>query len=487
MKKLLRLLFRIFLLLVIIVAGIVAVKTAGVSSRQTDIDTIPATEVSEKAAERFSRAIQIPTISEAAQFDSTTFLDLDTLIRRQFPLIDSLLERINISSLSMTFKWPGKNPDLLPVLLMGHADVVPVEENTEQEWEAGPFSGAIKDGYIWGRGTLDDKVSIFGILESIEQLLSENYIPGRSIYLSFGHDEETNGEAGAKKIAAWFQQENIQFEYILDEGMVIVEEAVAGLKPPAAIIGIAEKGYVSLRLTAKLDEGGHSSMPPKQTAIGVLSQAIVRLQETPFPAKIDGASAAFFDHIAPEMSWPFKALFSNRWLTEGILVRQLSKETAPNAIIRTTTAPTMISGGIQDNVLPSAASAVVNFRILPGETPETVAKYVEKIIKDQRMEVSIISGSNPSNVSDTESFGYQVIQKSIQEVFADVVVAPNLLIGQTDSRHYQELSENIYRFLPVRLTKEDLTRIHGKNERISVEGYHQVIRFYRQLVLNSGK
>ncbi len=160
--------------------------------------------------------------------------------------------------------------------------------------------------------------------------------------------------------------------------MVIVEEAVVGLKPPAAIIGIAEKGYVTLQLTAKLDEGGHSSMPPKQTAIGVLGQAIVELQENPFPARIDGASAAFFDHVAPEMSWPFKALFSNRWLTEGILVRQLSKEPAPNAIIRTTTAPTMISGGVQDNVLPSTANATVNFRILPGETMETVAKYVGK-------------------------------------------------------------------------------------------------------------
>lgn len=487
MKKLLRLLFRVLLLAIIIIAGIVTVKTAGVSSRQADIKTLSPGVVAPGAEERLSKAIQLPTISDVTQFDTSSFLLLDSLIRKEFPLVDSLLQRIDISPLSLSFKWPGKNRDLLPTLLMGHLDVVPIEPGTEPSWDADPFGGTISDGYIWGRGSLDNKVSVFGILESIEQLLSEGYIPGRTIYLAFGHDEETSGINGAQKIAAWFKKENIQFEYILDEGMLILENAVTGLQPPAAMIGIAEKGYVSLEIKAILTDGGHSSMPPKQTAIGVLSEAVVRLQENPFPAKIDGASAAFFNHIAPEMSWPFRALFSNRWLTEGLIIGQLSKESSPNAIIRTTTAPTMIKGGIKDNVLPSNASATINFRILPGETQESVANYAAQIINDERVEVSILRGSNPSNVSSVESFGYQVIQKSIMEVFEGVVVAPNLLVGQTDSRHYQDLSDNIYRFLPVQLTKGDLTRIHGKNERISVDGYHKAVRFYRQLILNSGK
>lgn len=487
MKKLLRLLFRVLLLAIVIIAGIVTIKTAGVSSRQTNIKTIPPPDVPSGAAERLAQAIRIPTISAPEQFDAATFLQLDTLIRKQYPLVDSMLERINITPLSMTFKWPGKHPDLLPVLLLGHTDVVPVETGTEKEWQADPFRGTIDDSFIWGRGSLDDKLTIFGTLESIEQLLSEGYIPGRTIYLAFGHDEETGGEKGAQKMAEWFKQQKIQFEFILDEGMLIVENAIAGLEAPAAMIGVAEKGYVSLKLTAIMEEGGHSSMPPKATAIGVLSKAIVRLQETPFPAKIDGPTAAFFDHIAPEMSLPFKIALSNRWLTEALLIGQLSKEPSPNALLRTTTAPTMISGGIKDNVLPTTASATINFRILPGETQASVAEYVRKIINDPRIEVSVIFGHEPSAISDTESFGYQVIQKSIQEIFADVVVAPNLVVGMTDSRHYQELSDHIYRFLPVQLTKDDLSRIHGKNERISIENYHQTIRFYRQLILNSGK
>lgn len=487
MKRLMRLLFRLLLLTIVILIGIVAVKTAGVSSRQAIIEPIAPSSVPENAAERLGAAIRIPTISSEGPIDGKPFLELDTLIQNSFSAIDTTLEKLNAGALNIVYKWPGKNPDLKPILLMAHTDIVPVEENTKSEWQEDPFGGAIKDGFIWGRGSLDDKISAFGILEAIEQLLSENYIPSRSVYLAFGHDEEITGERGAKKIAAWFKQKGIEFEYILDEGMVILEKALPGLEQPVALIGIAEKGSVTLSLTAKLEDGGHSSMPPEESAIGVLSRAIVSLEENRFPAKIDGAAAALFDHAAPEMSWPFKALFSNRWLTEGLIIKQLSKETSANAIVRTTTAPTIINGGIKNNVLPSEASAKINFRILPGETQASVAKYVEKIIDDKRITVSILTGNEPTTVSGTETFGFQVIQKSIQEVFSDVVVTPSLVVGATDSRHYSEVSDNIYRFLPVKLQKSDLTRIHGKNERVSIENYHQAIRFYRQLILNSGK
>lgn len=486
MKKLFRLLSRLFLLALVIIAGIIIVKTSGVSSRQAIIEPVTPVNISEGAENRLSGAIQIPTISDPKNFDEKAFLALDTFIQKKYPLINSTLERMDVTPLSIVFKWPGKHADLQPVLLMGHTDVVPVEGNSNQ-WQEDPFSGIIKEGFIWGRGTLDDKLTVFSILESIEQLLAEGYSPSRSIFLAFGHDEETGGKQGAQQIADWFKKEKIQFEYILDEGLLILEDAVTGLSQPAAMIGIAEKGYVTLDLTARLENGGHSSMPPAETAIGVLSKAIVNLQETPFPATIDGATGIFFDHIAPEMSWPFKALISNRWLTEGLLIHQLSKEPSSNAIVRTTTAPTIISGGVKDNVLPSEASAKVNFRIRPGETQATVADHVRKIIADPRIEVSINMGNEPSAISGTESFGFQVIQKSIQEVFPGVIVAPSLVIGGTDSRHYQELSDNIYRFMPVMIHKEDLTRIHGKNERVSVENYHQSIRFFRQLILNSGK
>jgi carboxypeptidase PM20D1 len=487
MKKLLRLIIRLLILTIVVIAGIVTIKTAGVSSRQVIIEPITPSNIPDGAEQRLSKAIQIPTISSPDQFDKEAFLELDTFIQKSYPRIDSMIDKVDVTPLSLVFKWSGKNPDLTPVLLMGHSDVVPVEKGTGSEWEEEPFSGMIKDGFIWGRGTLDDKVTIFSILESVEKLLSEDYIPSRTIYLAFGHDEETGGENGALKIAQWFRKQNIELEYILDEGLFIIEDALAGLDQPAAMIGIAEKGYVTLSLTAKLAEGGHSSMPPRETTIGVLSKTIVTLQENPFPAKIDGATAAFFEHVAPEMSWPYKALFSNRWITEELIINTLTKEAAPGAMVRTTTAPTLINGGIKDNVLPTEASATVNFRILPGETQISVADHVRKTINDNRIEVNIIQGNAPSPVSGTGTFGYQVIQKSIQEIFPDVVVAPSLVIGATDSHHYYELTDNIYRFMPVQIRKSDLSRIHGKNERVSVENYQQAIRFYRQLILNSGK
>lgn len=373
---------------------------------------------------------------------------------------------------------------------MGHLDVVPVEGKSEHQWTEQPFSGKVQDGYIWGRGALDDKSSVFGILEAVELLLQKNYAPERTVYLAFGHDEEVSGINGAIRIAAWLQQQGVQAEYVLDEGLVVLEQALPGLEQPLAMIGVAEKGYTTLRLTAKLPEGGHSSMPPQGTAIGILSQALVTLENEPFPAKIDGATAGLLRYAGPETWLPYKVLFANLWLTGGVLMGQLGKEPAANAIIRTTTAPTMLQGGVRENVLPTEATAVINFRILPGETVESVRAYVQETIDNERITVEIMQeefSSNPSPISATNTFGFEVLQRSMQEVFPDVVVAPALVVGATDSRHYSQLTNNIYRFMPVQLTKADLKRIHGIDERISVEQYKQMIRFYRQLILNSCK
>ena len=488
MKKLLRLLFRLFLFVSFAIVGTVVVETAGVSSKQANISTITPVNIPDGAEERLSKAIQFKTISNPDVFNKRAFLAQDSFIFTEYTLVDSFLEKIEITPYSLVYKWAGKKPDLTPILLMGHLDVVPVEKESLSKWTEDPFSGLIKEGFIWGRGTLDDKLSVFGTLEAIEQLLSEGYSPNRTVYLAFGHDEEIGGVDGAQKIAAWFKNKNIQFEYILDEGQLVIEKAMSGIERPVALIGLAEKGYVTLTLTARLEHGGHSSMPPKETAIGVLSQAIVDLQDHPFSGKINGAVAQFLAHTAPEMSWPYKAFLSNLWLTEGLLVRQMSADVSTSAMVRTTISPTIINGGIKDNVLPSFASAKINFRILPGETQASVAEYVRKTINDSRVEISIDDGGNePSAVSEINSFGYQVIQKSIQEVFPDVIVAPSLVIAATDSRHYSEVANNTYRFMPVQLQKSDLPRIHGMNERVSVENYRQAIRFYRQLVVNSGR
>lgn len=467
---------------------IIWIKVIRFSSKQIAVEPIEQGSVAPDALQRLSAAVRLHTVSYPDHIDTAAFLKLDTLIRSSFPLVDSSLERLQVTPYSQVFRWTGKQANMAPALLLAHLDVVPVEPEAKRNWSHPPFSGKIADGYIWGRGTLDDKVSAFAILEAIEQLLREEYTPNRTIYLAFGHDEEVGGIAGAQTIADYFAKQQIRFEYVLDEGQIVLKKALPGLDPPLAMIGIAEKGYLTLDLKVELQEGGHSSMPPKATAIGVLAQSIDRLQKNPFPARIDGATQGLFEFIGPEMSPLYKTLFANLWLTKPLLMKQLSNSNASNAITRTTTAPTVIQGGVLANVLPTQAQAKINFRILPGETIASVKKYVEQTIGDERIVVSIPEdkwAKNPSVISSASTFGFGVIQKTIQQVFPEVVVAPALVIAATDSRHYQAVSDQIYRFLPVVLEQSDLSRIHGVDERVSEKVYTNAIRFYRQLIRNS--
>ena len=380
---------------------------------------------------------------------------------QQYPLCDSLLEKSVINEFSLVYKWTGKNSKLAPILLMGHSDVVPVEGESLKQWTEDPYGGKISKGYIWGRGTLDDKVNVLGILEATERLLLEGYQPMRTVYFAFGHDEEIGGKNGAQAIARRFQQQGLEFEYILGEGMVILEKAMPGIDPTLALIGIAEKGYATLELTAKIEKGGHSSMPPSTTAIGLLSQAIKHLENQPFPARIDGPTKLLFDYVGPEMNWPNKAIFANLWLFKTLLINQLSKAPTTNAVIRTTTATTMIRGGVKDNVLPTEAKAWINFRIYPGETVDDVIAQVQNTIKEPLITIKSnqesVFTNNPSPVSEIESFGFMVLQRSIKEIFPGVIVAPSLVIAATDARHYSQLSKNIYRFSPLQLNNEDFT------------------------------
>lgn len=489
MKKLLRLLLKVSLFIILIIFGIMLYNAFTIDSKQIISSPAKKQEIDNAVLTRLSSAVQLPTISAGA-IDSSAFRSLDTLVQKNYPLIDSLLERETVNDFSYIYKWPGQNPRLNPVLILAHTDVVPVESGSEKNWTVPPFSGNIQDGYLWGRGTLDDKTEVFSVLEATELLLKEEYNPARTVYFAFGHDEEIGGNQGAVSMAKIFAERGITFEYVLDEGSIILEEALDGLDKPLAMIGIAEKGYTTLTITALLAEGGHSSMPPTQTAVSVLAQAIVKLEENPFPLKINGATQQFFEYIGPECNFLQKMLFSNLWLTEDLITSQLGKDNTSAAMLRTTTAPTMLRGGIKDNILPTRASAKVNFRIIPGETVESVAENIRQIIDDSRVLVEISNpefSSNPTPVSPTESFGFQVLQKTIGETFPETVVAPSLVIATTDARHYVGLSENVYRFSPIILTRPDLKTIHGIDEKISTEGYKDMIRFYKSLILNSCK
>jgi carboxypeptidase PM20D1 len=469
--------------------AIVAIRTVlvGAPSRAgADTEAAPITVDAGMAAERLARAIRFQTVSSGAGVppDMAALRDLRDFLAEAFPRAHGTLAREVVGDHSLLFTWPGANQTADPILLAAHMDVVPAEDGAESAWVHPPFSGDIADGFVWGRGTLDDKASVLGILEAVEHLLGEGFVPARTVYLAFGHDEEIGGGEGAGAIAARLAQRGVRLAFVLDEGSIIAERLVPGVAPPAALIGLAEKGFLTVRLVAA-GEGGHSSMPPpERSAVGRLAEALVRLERDPMPADLRPPASAMLDALAPYMPVSLRVAVANRWLFQPFLVRRLEGSAAGNAMVRTTTAATVLSAGSKENVLPAEATAHVNFRLLPGDTVEAVLRHVETALKGLgvRVEPDLRTAREPSAVSDAGAEGYGAIATSIRQVFPDAVVAPALVVAGTDSRHYARISQDIYRFLPVRLGPEDLARIHGANERITVDGYADLIRFYVQLL-----
>ncbi|MAL78703.1 MAG: hypothetical protein CMN55_06245 [Sneathiella sp.] len=480
------LLLVVILLLALI--GVIAYKTF--TNKPAEV-TVSAAEMPPidalAAAERLAKAVRIRTISTGRDDPpaSAEFDRLHQLINTAYPQVAERLKREVIGGYSLLYTWEGSDPTLPPILLMGHMDVVPVEPGTEDDWQQDAFSGAIEDGMVWGRGTLDDKVSVFAILEAAEHLLTDGFKPTRTIYFAFGHDEEIGGEKGAAQIAALLKKRGVNLAFTLDEGMVIVSGLMPGIDKPIAFIALAEKGYLTLQLTAATT-GGHSSIPPRTTAIGKIARAITRLEENRLPATLQSPASDMFDTLSPHMSLPLRAIISNRWLLDPLLVRELGKGGATNAMVRTTTAVTIAEGGTKDNVLPSTAMATVNFRLLPGTSIQDVIDHVTKVIDDADVTIDIKQGNEPSRVSSREGDSYRLIETTIRETFPDVLVSPGLMLAGSDSKHYEEVAENNYRFLPMRFGPEDLARVHGTNERIVIDNYVEIIQFYRRLMENSG-
>ncbi len=489
MRSYLKRLLFVFGVGLIIVVSVVLIRTLRFTSRQVEVDPQPRVAIDgEKIAEHLAKAIQFRTVShgDAAQFDGDAFLAFHQYLEQTFPKVHSTLIKEVVGNHSLLFTWNGQTEGLKPILLMGHMDVVPVEPGTEENWTHPPFGGRIVDGYVWGRGTIDDKVSILGMLEAVEMLLAQGFHPSRTMYLAFGHDEEIGGLLGAATIARLLLSRGIELEYILDEGGAITYGIVPGVSAPVALIGIAEKGYLSIELTVH-SPGGHSSMPPKQTAIGILSTAIQNLERNQFPAEITGATGQLFAYLGPEMPLTERIVFANLWLFGWLVERHLVASSLTNALVRTTTAATMFASGVKENVLPAQAKAVVNFRILPGESVQSVIDHVRESIGDPRVTITPLKKvlSEPSAVSATEASSFENIHRTIRQIFPDVIVAPWLVVGATDSRHYAQLSHNIYRFIPIQMRPEDTRRFHGTNERIAVENYEDCVRFFMQLIRNS--
>lgn len=485
MKKILQ----AVLLSIIVLFSAMLIKMATFTSKQIEVDPVTHIKVDKhRAAVKLSRLIQCKTISakEKSDFDPAEFIAFHQILEKSFPRIHNHLKRDVINNFSLLYTWNGSDDSLKPNILLAHIDVVPISPGTEKDWTYSPFSGKIADTYVWGRGSLDDKGRLLAIMEAVETLLAVGYTPSRTLYLAFGHDEEISGLQGAAYIAAYLRSQNIKAEWILDEGGVIGIDLVPGVAKPVSMIGIAEKGDMTLELTVE-QKGGHSSMPPNQSAIGILSSAIHHLQEKPFPARLDGPSMQLFEFVGPEMSFGMKFLIANQWLFSPLIKGVLEKTNAGNAAIRTTIAPTIFHAGTKENVLPQKAMAKVNFRIYPDDTIKKVVERVKKIVNDPRVHIRLLGqGANEASaVSDIHSEGFKLIQRTVSQIFPDTIIAPILVLAATDTMHYQEISQNIFRFSPIPFTSEDLARLHGTNERIGVDDLEHLIQFYIQLIKNS--
>ncbi len=463
-----------------------ALRTMLFSSRQVRVESVPVIG-SPQAAQRLAGAVRIPTITYEDSVDGSrdAFLTLHAYLEQEYPRVHHALSREVVGGYSLLYTWAGSDPTLAPIILTGHLDVVPVDPGTCEEWIHPPFSGHNDGTYIWGRGSMDDRFTVIGVLEAVDRLLSAGYRPRRTIYIAFGHDEERGGVQGAAQIAALLKQRGVRPAFVLDEGLFIAEGIVPGLQAPVALIGVGEKGSVSLELSVTV-EGGHSSTPPKDTAIGILSQALTRLESNPMPPRMSDPVRQLFAFLGPEMGWLQRLAIANLWLFEPLVRQQLAAKPVTNTLIRTTAAPTILQAGIKENLLPSQANAVINFRIVPGDSVAGVVSYVTERIGDPRVQVRPRSNfSEPSAISDASGPAFQALQRAIRQVFPGTLVAPSLMVARTDARHYTELTDNVYRFVPIHAKQEDVARFHGVNERVSIENLAQGIQFYYQLIKNA--
>jgi len=491
MKTLLKLLALLIFVLVMIVVG----RTLLVPSKQ--IPPIPYTAEkfdSQKAARDLAGAIAFPTISwegggteQQKKASQEAFAGFHSYLEKMFSQVYARLDHEIVGANNLLFKWKGSDPSLKPILLMGHQDVVPVEAGTEGKWTHPGFSGDIADGFIWGRGSLDDKMTVVGLLESVDLLLSKGFQPKRTIYLAFGQDEEIGSLEGAEKIGQLLKSRGVQLAFVEDEGGFLSRGLVPGVSAPVAMIGTSEKGYLSLELTVETS-GGHSSVPPKESSIGILASAIRKIERHPMPGQVHGPVGEFLEYAGGSASFPMRVVFKNMWLFGSVVQKILESSPDSNATLRTTAAATIFQAGTKDNVMPSQARAVVNFRLLPGDTVASVTEYVRKTIGDQRVKLQPLPGdppAEPSARSSADSPSFKLLQKTLAQVYPDAVVAPFVFVGATDTKHYASLTNDIFRFAPMVLESEDIGRIHGTNERINVDNFVRMIDFYRQLIRNA--
>ncbi|MBC5991803.1 M20 family peptidase [Pontibacter cellulosilyticus] len=434
--------------------------------------------------DKLAGCIQYETISSVTDIhnNAENFLGLHNYLATAFPLVHQYLTREAVNNYSLLYTWTGTNSSLKPVLISAHLDVVPIESASENDWRHDPFKGEIADGYIWGRGTMDDKYRVIAILEAAERLLQQNYQPERTIYFAFGHDEEVGGYEGAGQISALLESRGVALEAVFDEGLAVAEDIIPGVEEQLALVGTAAKGNLNLKLTVT-GEGGHSSMPPLETPIALLSRALVRLHDKPFKPRMIPTTRETVNVLASRMGGKYKFAVRHYGLFENRILKMLAQDQATNALIRTKMAPTILEAGDKYNVLPRIATAIINIRILNGEDINSVIKHVKKSIADDRVQVEVFGKyTPPSPVTPTDTWLYAALNSTINKTFPDALVVPALFPGATDSKHYTNLTPNIFRFAPQVVNRESAKLVHNVNERISVDVLRKCIQFYENLI-----
>ncbi len=481
MKKI----FKFLVLVVMTLVLVIAYNIMRFESVQPEAfnEALPA--ISKNAPEHLSKAVQFATISNKInEMDVEAMENLHAFLVVTYPAFHKKVKKEIVSTHTLLYTWKGKDESLKPLLFMGHLDVVPIEESSRNEWLHKPFSGDIEDGIIYGRGTLDDKCTLIGLLEAAEILATNGFEPKHTLYFMFGQDEEIRGHQGAKLVAEKFKKEGINLEMVWDEGTIIGKDLVPGIKNEVALIGIAEKGYVSFDLTCEI-AGGHSSMPNTNSSIGNLARAISHIQDHPFPYELSAPVKGFIEYIGPVSPFVNKMAFANAWLFKPLIFKSYAATGSGRALIQTTMAPTIFKAGIKDNVIPGRATAVVNCRILPGQTVQSVQAYLTSVINDSSISISPQeSMENPSPVSDYNNAYFRNIGSAVKTVYPESYSTPFLMLGATDARHFSIVCDKIYKFAPFVYHKEDLPRIHGINELISIENFEKGIQIYYLAIKN---
>ncbi|HEX3808817.1 MAG TPA: M20 family peptidase [Rhizomicrobium sp.] len=472
----------------IILIGVVIGRALIVTPPQVAHATKPEVVVdSIAAAQHLAQAIRFQTISfgngikedeKNAQLDA-----MRAWMEKTYPNFHHAASR-EIVGESLLFTWKGKNPNLSPILLMAHMDVVPVVPGTEKNWTHQPFSGDIAGGYVWGRGAIDDKGCLISILEAADKLAASGFTPARTIMFAFGQDEEVGGAKGNAAIAKMLALRGVHFSWVLDEGGAIVDDP-PGISQPVTFVDVAEKGYLSVRLVAH-GEGGHSSRPTKDMAIVRVSQAVLNVMDHPFASGLDDIQREKLSLLAPLAPFGNRLALANLWLSAPLVEDNLESTPDGAGYLHTTIAPTMFNAGVKDNVIPPDATATINFRLHPRDSIASVIAHVKKAIDDPKVDVIALteSQSEASKVADFNGPSYEFLKQTIEESFG-VPVVPDTLGAATDSRHYLAIADNIFRLDPFHFKLTDFPRVHGTNERLAVKDIAPAASFYARLMHNA--